>query len=204
MKKKETTKEPNTPRSKTNAQLRDAGIRGKQVNKIRRTLLLSHALIEEVKMAKKVNKPGKTSILCNVVAGRIIRKYRCISALSKKIGLNRNKVGKVTTKCIDYNKQRRSREVKRYRDDVIRLMERDDNSRQLPGKADKVKTGVHESTQTRVLTDYLSNLHAKFVSGNPTVKLSLASFQRIRPNTSAQHLLLQEIAVCAPNIRTWL
>ena len=56
-------------------------------------------------------------------------------------------------------------------------MERDDNGRQLPGKADKVKTGVHESTQTRVLTDYLSNLHAKFVSENPTVKLSLASFQ---------------------------
>jgi hypothetical protein len=55
------------------------------------------------------------------------------------------------------------------------------NSRQLTGKADKVKTGVHENTQTRVLTDYLSNLHAKFVSGNPTVKLSLASFQRIRP-----------------------
>ena len=97
------------------------------MNKIRRQLLLSHALIEEVKMAKKVNKPGKTSILCNVVAGRIIRKYQCFSALSKRIGLNRNKVGKVTTKCIDYNKQRRSREVKRYRDDVIRLMERDDN-----------------------------------------------------------------------------
>jgi hypothetical protein len=95
MKKKETIKEPNTPRSKTNAQLRDAGIRGKQVNKIRRQLLLSHTLIEEVKMAKKVNKLSKTSILCNVVAGRIIRKYRCISALSKKIGLNRNKVGKV-------------------------------------------------------------------------------------------------------------
>jgi hypothetical protein len=41
-----------------------------------RQLLLSHALIEEVEMAKKVNKPGKTSILRNVVAGRIIRKYR--------------------------------------------------------------------------------------------------------------------------------
>ena len=75
-----------------------------------------------------------------------------VSALSKKIGLNRNKVGKVTTKCIDYNKQRRSREVKHYRDNVIRFMERDDNGRQLPGKADKVKTGVHESTLLVKLT----------------------------------------------------
>lgn len=32
-----------------------------------------------------------------------------------------------------------------------------------------------------MLTDYLSNLHIKFLSENPTNKLLLASFQRIRP-----------------------
>ena len=84
-----------------------------------------------------------------------------------EIKTGRNKVGKVETKCISFLKQKRVREVRRYRDAVVTFMERDDNSRMLPGKADKVKTGVHESTQTRVLTDYLSNLHTKFLSENP-------------------------------------
>lgn len=51
----------------------------------------------------------------------------------------------------------------------------------MPGKADKVKTGRRQSAQKRVLIDYLSNFHTKYLSENPTIKLSLASFQRIRP-----------------------
>ena len=59
-------------------------------------------------------------------------------------------------------------------------MDRDDNSRMMPGKKD-CKKDNNEKKQTRVLTDYLSNLHRKFKSENPTTKLSLASFCRIRP-----------------------
>lgn len=54
---------------------------------------MSNALIEEVKMAKEVNNPGKLKVSrkFNVIAGQIIKKYRCISTLSRKVGLNRNK-----------------------------------------------------------------------------------------------------------------
>lgn len=181
MKQKEIRKEPSTPKSKTNLQIREVGLHAEQARTIRKHLLMSNALIEEVKMAKELNNPGKSKILRNVIAGRILKKYRCISTLSRKVGLDRKRLALANTKCFDFAKQKRSREVKRYQHAVINFLERDDNSRNLPGKADKIKTGVHASTQTRVLTDYLSNLHAKFISENPTVKLSLASFQRIRP-----------------------
>jgi hypothetical protein len=49
-----------------------------------------------------------------------------------------------------------------------------------PGKKSATKTG-DGTFQTRVLKDYLSNPHQKFLSENPTLKLSLATFCRMRP-----------------------
>ena len=57
---------------------------------------------------------------------------------------------------------------------------REDNSRCNPGIQDKVKVNKH-TYQTRILTDYLKNLHSKFLSKSPNAKLSLASFCRVRP-----------------------
>lgn len=85
------------------------------------------------------------------------------------------------SKTLLCSKQQRMREVTRFKNSVINFLSRDDNSRNMPGKADKVKTGLRQSAQKRVLTDYMSNLHKKYLSENPTIKLSLASFQRIRP-----------------------
>jgi hypothetical protein len=82
------------------------------------------------------------------------------------------------------------------------FMERDDNSRANPGKADKLKT-ERSTYQTRTLNDYLKNLHHKFLSENPGTKLSLASFCRIRPNYIRKQLhLFLEIAVCVLSIIT--
>ena len=66
MRKKEVPNQANIPRSKINAQLREAGLDGECVNKIRKQLLLSNTLIEEVKLAKRENKPGKTSF-CEIL-----------------------------------------------------------------------------------------------------------------------------------------
>ena len=49
-----------------------------------------------------------------------------------------------------------------------------------PGRKDTTKSGT-EKVQTRVLTDYMSNLHQKYLSNNSESKLSLATFCRIRP-----------------------
>ena len=65
-------------------------------------------------------------------------------------------------------------------------MERDDNSRNMPGKADCVKSIAGERSQKRILTDYLSTLYQKLVSENPGMKLSFTSFCIIQP----KHVLL--------------
>lgn len=63
-------------------------------------------------------------------------------------------------------------------------MKRDDVSVGMPGKSDckKVNAGnKSEKLQTRVLTDYLSNLYEKFISENADIKVSKAVFFRLRP-----------------------
>ena len=66
------------------------------------------------------------------------------------------------------------------RSPVLSFFKRDDNSREMPEKNDakKVATGVKK--QKRILNDYL-NLHLKYLSEEPHMKISLASFCRLRP-----------------------
>jgi hypothetical protein len=64
---------------------------------------------------------------------------------------------------------------RKYEENVIAFLEHDDNGRSQSGKADKKKIG-EEVKQTRVLTDYLENLHSKYLSGNPNTQVSLTTF----------------------------
>ena len=66
---------PETPNSKTNAQLAEANLDDDQVLKIRRQLLLGNVVLEEVKEAKKESTRSKSKVLHNTVAGMIIKKY---------------------------------------------------------------------------------------------------------------------------------
>ncbi|XP_071956012.1 uncharacterized protein [Antedon mediterranea] len=61
-------------------------------------------------------------------------------------------------------------------------MERDDNSRIMPGKRDACKTSsTKEKRQIRYLNDYMMNLFAKYKSENPEQrKVSFSSFKKIR------------------------
>lgn len=62
---------------------------------------------------------------------------------------------------------------------VNSYLSRDDNSRVLPGKNDKVKTkGIYK--QKRVLSDSLAYLHLKY-NTEATRKTSLATFCRMKP-----------------------
>jgi len=45
---------------------------------------------------------------------------------------------------------------------------------------------VKQGKQTKVLTDYLNNLNEKFIAENSELKVSLATFCRLRP----KHILL--------------
>ena len=60
-------------------------------------------------------------------------------------------------------------------------MERDDNSKVMPGKKDFKKVAKAVSKQKRILNNYLRNLHLKLISENFNIKISLSSFCHMRP-----------------------
>ena len=100
--------------------------------------------------------------------------------------MNRNKMGGNLKKWFDARKRKRNKNQEQYKGTIKIFLERDDNNRCQPGKADAKKNNDGVKEQTRVLTDYLSNLHDKFLSENPGLKLSCATFCRLRP----RHILL--------------
>ncbi|KAH3871682.1 hypothetical protein DPMN_034893 [Dreissena polymorpha] len=126
-------------------------------------------------------KKGERGILDGLIGGKIISKYRLARSVNKSTGLGRNTLSDGRISCLAFGKlQKRRREVDRHKSLVIEFLTRDDNSRCNPGKQDKLK--VNGSTQqTRLLTDYLRNVYAKFMSENPGIILSFTSFTRIRP-----------------------
>lgn len=68
-----------------------------------------------------------------------------------------------------------------YEKEVHDFLELDDNSRCMPGKADVKKKSENFKRQTRILTDFMANLHMRFIEECPSIKLSRAKFCRIRP-----------------------
>ena len=92
-------------------------------------------------------------------------------------------------KWFDARKRKRNKNQEQYEGTIQIFLERDDNSRYQPGKADAKKNNDGVKVQTRVLTDYLSHLHDKFLSENPGLKLSCATFCRLRP----RHILLTSL-----------
>ena len=62
--------------------------------------------------------------------------------------------------------------VGKYQEKVVEFMKREDNSKLQPGKKDVKKGESGDKRQVNILTDYLSNLHKKFLSENPDVEIS--------------------------------
>lgn len=170
--------QPSTPRSKTNAEL--SHLDKHQADSIRKQVLMSNVLLEEFKEAKESNKK-KSTVLHKTLAGKIVKKYRCCSIVSRTTGLSRKTLSKASSKSFAQRREVRNRVISQYKEAVVTFLQRDDNSRNLPGKADKKRMEDGTTEQKRVLTDYISNLYDKFVSENPTAVISLTSFKRIRP-----------------------
>lgn len=116
-----------------------------------------------------------------VVAGEIIRKYGMVKSLSGSTKLHLR-----TATNLEKNIEMQKRKVKftheRLCKEVKMFLEREDNSRQLPGKADAVKGEIkNQKVQKFVLNDYMHNLHLKFMAENPNHKMCLATFCNLRP-----------------------
>ena len=184
---KKTKAKDNTPRKQVDAQLKSMqGVTPKQKADIRKNLLLGNVLLEEIKATKDNTSRKTRHRLHSTIAGKITKKYRLLSTLSERTGLARNSLTNVKTKSFQLRRERRSRVAAALQDSVLAFLSREDNSRTQPGKADAKKTEEGVKTQTLVLTDYLHNLHLKYLAENSEVKMSLATFCRLRP----KHILL--------------
>lgn len=68
-----------------------------------------------------------------------MKKYRCIRAVNREINLDRRKLGKVETKSIVSKRRNRvnfDKAKAELSEKVVFVLERDDNSRLMPGKKD--------------------------------------------------------------------
>lgn len=186
MKRNKMTASPQTPRSLAEKQMKHMHLFSNQKDGVRKALVFTNAVCQEIKSSCHKSSIHKKKVLRNLVAGNVIKKYKLLRELGKKTGMCRNKLSKVSSKSVAVSKVRRIRERARHEHKIVQFMERDDNSRNMPGKADCVKSKQGEKNQKRILTDYLSSLYQKFVSEYPGIKLSFSTFCRSRP----KHVLL--------------
>ena len=162
------------------------GLSPKRKASVKKQLLLGNAIIEEIKATKETTTLKGRHQLHSTLAGKITKKYRLMTSLSKKTGFSRNSLRRCNFKSIKSRTEQRASLTKDLQDSIQSFMSREDNSRVQPGKSDAKKNQEGEKIQTIVLTDYLQNLHLKYLAENPNVKISLASFCRLRP----KHILL--------------
>ena len=170
-----------TPKSKTDRMMRQLRLKhsNEHAKQIRRKLLISNVVSDEIDNNVKVASPCKKRSIYGAIAGNLVLKYRCISSLSESTKLNRNMISKVIREGVTKVKERKRTQTK-YKESVIAFFEREDNCRVNPGKKDAIKCDEGK-VQTKILTDYLDNLYRKYISENPEATLSLATFKRIRP-----------------------
>ncbi|MES9883292.1 MAG: hypothetical protein ABW185_20700 [Sedimenticola sp.] len=169
-----------TPRSKSKAEIRAAGISPSKCPSLVKKLKFHNCVLQQAKTSIKEGggKPAQRTYL-KVLTGKLLKKYRCNSELSRRLKVTRKAVSKATQRVpIEKTRLKKVRTV--LREKVVTFLERDDNSATLPGKKDAIKVGK-DKHQKRVMNDYMYNVYQKFLSENPEVKMSLSVFNRCRP-----------------------
>ena len=171
-----------TPKSKTKLELRRKGVSPRKLpTAVVKKLVMSNVLLGEIKATRHANPQQRNrNIATRVISGRILRKYRCLSILSKTTGISMREVRQEQHKVIEFKKRSRMKtERDQLKARVVEFTERDDISIMMPGKGDaKVFNG--EKQQIRILTDYMSNIHQMF-QAEYQKKISLALFCKMRP-----------------------
>ena len=175
---KEQTNEQ-TPSKRTEEMLNKANLTNEQREQVRKPLLLGNVLLDEIKETSQTTERSKKSTIYRVLSGKIMKKYKCVSLMNEKTGLCRKRLSEAKSRIQTGIKSRMGKR-KRCEEKIIQFLEREDNSRTQPGKKDAKKVGSNK-TQSYVLTDYLSNLYAKFKSENPGMNISFTTFTRTRP-----------------------
>ncbi|WAR19905.1 hypothetical protein MAR_001743 [Mya arenaria] len=158
-------KSPKTPKWKSDSEMLMAGIQPQNHPNIRKKLMFANCLVREIRDQVITNDRKGQKIIKKIVAGKILRKYKMTQYTANLVGV------RIRYKAPTRDGPHKSKE----------FLEREDNSRQLPGKADTVKNERKERVQKFVLNDYLRNIFLKFKAEHPEEKVSFATFCRARP-----------------------
>lgn len=168
---------PDTPRRETEKIMRTADMTKPQRDKVRKAILFGNVIAHQLRKKTEQSNKGSIREIHRLVAGQILKKYRCNKFLCKKVGLNSGTLRRYST---SQSKPNVFKKTQKYENKILDFLEPDDNSRMEPGKADCTKNNDGEVKQTRVLTDYVHNLFQKFQYENPECTVSFATFCRVR------------------------
>ena len=133
-----------------------------------------------------------------------------MKAVSEETKLDRRKMTLSASKLITNCTRKRKNTLKSTMSSHnVAFLERDDNSRIMPGKNDfktvREDDGlVKEKRQKQILNDYLKNLHEKYLAEYPERKISVAMFVVLDPPIFFLLILLHEMFVCAQDIKILL
>ncbi|KAH3849543.1 hypothetical protein DPMN_091946 [Dreissena polymorpha] len=168
-------KTPTTPRSTAEKEMKEAGLESNQHETIRKKLVFGHCITNEMKQRIASGNRKGGEIIKRIIAGSILRKYRLTQNAARLVGV------RVRSKQYINHSSTTQKSHKKIYTAVRELLEIEDNSRQLPGKADSIKNEKKERVQKFVLNDYLRNIFIKFKAEFPNQKISFATFCRARP-----------------------
>lgn len=168
-----------TPRKLVSNMLKEGGLSPSTTSKdIKKNLLFAHVVSEEIR-ASTLERKNKRASIRRMVSGRILKKYKLIKFAANKTGNDRRKMGRSSSKILNFPSSKRGFDPAVHKS-VLEFYSRDDISTALPGKRDCKKVKKSQ-IQKRSLNDYLSNLYHKLKSEQPNLKVSFASFAKMRP-----------------------
>ena len=116
-----------------------------------------------------------------------MKKCRLLRRMNKETRLARNSLMQSQSKSCVMEKRTRLLQIHLAKQEMVKaFLERDDNSRMMPGKNDARRNETGVKVQKRILCDYLCNFFDKFKAENPDQRMSHATFCRLRP----KHIIL--------------
>ena len=85
-----------TPRSRTNHQLKETGLRPAQVHsELRKRLLFGNVLVDEIRESARLNKSTQSKrVIRNIISGGIVKRYTLMRRMSKETRVTRNSLMK--------------------------------------------------------------------------------------------------------------
>ncbi|CAH1115771.1 unnamed protein product [Psylliodes chrysocephalus] len=156
----------------------DKILNGQNVNpEVRITLIFHEVMVRQLKSSYQNSKSSKfKQILGRAISGKIVKKYRRLSAIRKNIvPIISSRVDR-SNKPLEYVKNTKSNQ-KFIQDQVISFYE--ENSKMIPDKKASIKMNGKQVTK-RYMNATIKDLHSQFCSQS-TYRVIYSTFAKLRP-----------------------